>query len=163
MLRRALNGLFLSRGFAEASLLAACWRKGSPCALASVLALTEPRTLPVSRNREPLPWRAVPGVDHAVFPLEEPSAACYCLVRRAFRLIRRVFDIRPAFLAILGILALIDMIAENAVIPTEQIEGERRAGSEVHEAVIEACPRFRPIMLAALRRSWRSFRSRRLR
>jgi len=80
-------------------------------------------------------------------------------VRRAFRLIRRVFDIRPAFLAILGILALIDMIAENAVIPTEQIEGERRAGSEV----IEACPRFRPIMLAALRRSWHSFRSRRLR
>ena len=27
---------FLSRGFAEASLLAACWRKGSPCALASL-------------------------------------------------------------------------------------------------------------------------------
>lgn len=54
------------------------------------------------------------------------------------------------FLAILGILALIDMIAENAVIPIEQIEGERRAGSEVHEAVIEACPRFRPIMPAAL-------------
>ena len=40
------------------------------------------------------------------------------------------------------------MIAENAVIPIEQIEGERRAGSEVREAVIEACPRFRPIMLA---------------
>ena len=98
-----------------------------------------------------------------MFHLEELSAACYCLVRRAFRLIRRVFDIRPAFLAILGILALIDMIAENAVIPIEQIEGERRAGSEVREAVIEACPRFRPIMLAALRRSWRSFRSRRLR
>ena len=43
------------------------------------------------------------------------------------------------------------MIAENAVIPTEQIEGERRAGSEVHEAVIEACPRFRPIMLVPTR------------
>ena len=66
-------------------------------------------------------------------------------------------------LAILGILALIDMIAENAVIPIEQIEGERRAGSEVREAVIEACPRFRPIMLRRLRPSWRSFRSRRWR
>ena len=41
------------------------------------------------------------------------------------------------------------MIAKDAVIPIEQIEGERRAGSEVREAVIEACPRFWPIMLAA--------------
>lgn len=41
------------------------------------------------------------------------------------------------------------MIAENAVILIEQIEGARRAGREVREAVIEAWPRFRPIMLAA--------------
>ena len=119
-----------------------------------VLALTEPLTLPVSRNLEPLPWRAAPGDDHAAFRLEELLAACYCLVRRTFRLVRsrRVagFSQPFGFLAILGILALTDMIAENAVIPIEQIEGERRAGSGVREAVIEACPRFRPIMPAAL-------------
>jgi multidrug efflux pump subunit AcrB len=62
----------------------------------------------------------------------------------------RLVSGQPAgFLAILVILALIDMIAENAVIPIEQIKGERRAASEVREAVIEACPRSRPIMLAA--------------
>jgi multidrug efflux pump subunit AcrB len=53
------------------------------------------------------------------------------------------------FLAILGIRTLIDMIAENPVISIEQIEGERRAASEVHKAVIEACSWFWPIMLAA--------------
>jgi multidrug efflux pump subunit AcrB len=41
----------------------------------------------------------------------------------------RLVSGRPfGFLAILGILALIDMIAEDAVILIEQIEGERRAG-----------------------------------
>jgi multidrug efflux pump subunit AcrB len=54
------------------------------------------------------------------------------------------------FVAILGILALVGMIAKNAVILIEQIEGERRAGREVREAVIEASSsRFRPIMLTA--------------
>ncbi len=54
------------------------------------------------------------------------------------------------FVAILGILALVGMIAKNAVILIEQIEGERRAGREVREAVIEASTsRFRPIMLTA--------------
>src|SRR5262249_21135672 len=54
------------------------------------------------------------------------------------------------FVAILGILALVGMIAKNAVILIEQIEGERRAGKGVREAVVEASgSRFRPIMLTA--------------
>jgi len=54
------------------------------------------------------------------------------------------------FVAILGILALVGMIAKNAVILIEQIEAERRAGRAVREAVIEASSsRFRPIMLTA--------------
>ena len=54
------------------------------------------------------------------------------------------------FVAILGVLALVGMIAKNAVILIEQIEGERRAGREVRDAVIEASSsRFRPIMLTA--------------
>jgi multidrug efflux pump subunit AcrB len=55
------------------------------------------------------------------------------------------------FVAILGILALVGMIAKNAVILIEQIEAERRAGKPVREAVIEASSsRFRPILLTAL-------------
>jgi len=54
------------------------------------------------------------------------------------------------FVAILGILALVGIIAKNAVILIEQIEAERRAGRAVREAVIEASSsRFRPIMLTA--------------
>lgn len=54
------------------------------------------------------------------------------------------------FVAILGILALVGMIAKNAVILIDQIEAERRAGSSVTEAVITASSsRFRPIMLTA--------------
>jgi len=54
------------------------------------------------------------------------------------------------FVAILGILALVGMIAKNAVILIEQIEAEQRAGRAVREAVIEASSsRFRPIMLTA--------------
>lgn len=55
------------------------------------------------------------------------------------------------FVAILGILALVGMIAKNAVILIEQIEAERRAGKPVREAVIDAsASRFRPILLTAL-------------
>ena len=54
------------------------------------------------------------------------------------------------FVAILGVLALVGMIAKNAVILIEQIEAERAAGRAVSDAVIEACgSRFRPIMLTA--------------
>ncbi len=55
------------------------------------------------------------------------------------------------FVAILGILALIGMIARNAVILIEQVEAERDEGKNVWDAVIEAsCSRFRPITLTAI-------------
>lgn len=55
------------------------------------------------------------------------------------------------FVAILGVLALVGMIAKNAVILIEQIEDERRGGRRVREAVIEtSVSRFRPILLTAL-------------
>ena len=59
---------------------------------------------------------------------------------------------RPlGFVAILGILALIGMIARNAVILIEQIETERGEGRPAWDAVIEASvSRFRPIMLTAI-------------
>jgi multidrug efflux pump subunit AcrB len=51
----------------------------------------------------------------------------------------------------LGILALIGMIARNAVILIEQIEAERSEGKPPWEAVIDASvSRFRPIMLTAV-------------
>jgi multidrug efflux pump subunit AcrB len=53
--------------------------------------------------------------------------------------------------AILGILALIGMIAKNAVILIVSIEEERAAGRRVRDAVlISATNRFRPMMLAAM-------------
>ncbi|MFO1113657.1 MAG: efflux RND transporter permease subunit [Rhodospirillales bacterium] len=63
-----------------------------------------------------------------------------------------LFSGRPlGFVAILGILALMGMIARNAVILIEQIEIERAEGRDVWNAVIEASiSRFRPIMLTAI-------------
>ena len=59
---------------------------------------------------------------------------------------------RPlGFVAILGILSLMGMIARNAVILIEQIEIERTAGHDVWTSVVEASiSRFRPIMLTAI-------------
>jgi multidrug efflux pump subunit AcrB len=55
------------------------------------------------------------------------------------------------FVAILGILALLGMIARNAVILIDQIENERAEGEAVWNAVIAgAMSRFRPIMLTAI-------------
>ena len=55
------------------------------------------------------------------------------------------------FVAILGILALIGMIARNAVLLIEQIETERTQRPHAWDAVIEATlSRFRPIMLTAI-------------
>ena len=55
------------------------------------------------------------------------------------------------FVAILGILALVGMIAKNAVILIEQIEQERKAGKTVQDAVLDASSsRLRPILLTAL-------------
>ncbi|MCW2282738.1 multidrug efflux pump subunit AcrB [Rhodoblastus acidophilus] len=59
---------------------------------------------------------------------------------------------RPlGFVAILGILALMGMIARNAVILIEQIEAERKQGLPMWDAIVEgAMSRFRPIMLTAI-------------
>ncbi|MBP9804516.1 MAG: efflux RND transporter permease subunit [Candidatus Accumulibacter sp.] len=59
---------------------------------------------------------------------------------------------RPlGFVAILGILALIGMIAKNAVILIVSIEEERASGLAVRDAVLTcATNRFRPMMLAAM-------------
>ena len=54
------------------------------------------------------------------------------------------------FVAILGILALIGMIARNSVILIDQIETEKARGRHPWDAVIEATThRFRPILLTA--------------
>jgi multidrug efflux pump subunit AcrB len=59
---------------------------------------------------------------------------------------------RPlGFVAILGILALIGMIAKNSVILISQIEQERATGRPIWDAVVDASTsRVRPIMLTAL-------------
>ena len=59
---------------------------------------------------------------------------------------------RPlGFVAILGILALMGMIARNAVILIEQIETERAEGRHTWDAVVKGTlSRFRPIMLTAI-------------
>ncbi len=62
-----------------------------------------------------------------------------------------VFNRPLGFVAILGILALIGMIAKNAVILIVSIEEERAAGRGVRDAVLScATNRFRPMMLAAM-------------
>jgi multidrug efflux pump subunit AcrB len=62
-----------------------------------------------------------------------------------------LFNKPLGFVAILGILALVGMIARNAVILIDQIESERAQGRAAWEAVIEAAlSRFRPIMLTAI-------------
>jgi multidrug efflux pump subunit AcrB len=62
-----------------------------------------------------------------------------------------IFQRPLGFVAILGILSLIGMIARNAVILIEQIETERLEGKAPWDAVIDASlSRFRPIMLTAV-------------
>jgi multidrug efflux pump subunit AcrB len=62
-----------------------------------------------------------------------------------------VFNRPLGFVAILGILALIGMIAKNAVILIVSIEEERATGRGVRDAVLNcATNRFRPMMLAAM-------------
>lgn len=59
---------------------------------------------------------------------------------------------RPlGFVAILGTLALLGMIAKNAVILIVQIETDRSEGKDIWQAVVDAsCARFRPLVLTAL-------------
>jgi multidrug efflux pump subunit AcrB len=62
-----------------------------------------------------------------------------------------VFNRPLGFVAVLGILALIGMIAKNAVILIVSIEEERATGLGVRDAVLTcATNRFRPMMLAAM-------------
>jgi len=62
-----------------------------------------------------------------------------------------LFNKPLGFVAILGILSLLGMIARNAVILIDQIETVRAQGVAIWNAVIEAATsRFRPIMLTAI-------------
>jgi multidrug efflux pump subunit AcrB len=62
-----------------------------------------------------------------------------------------VFNRPLGFVAILGVLALIGMIAKNAVILIVQIEDDRAAGKDVLEAVVASgTGRIRPMMLTAI-------------
>ncbi len=62
-----------------------------------------------------------------------------------------IFSKPLGFVAILGILSLLGMIARNAVILVEQIEFERREQVDQWNAVVDATiSRFRPIMLTAI-------------
>ena len=62
-----------------------------------------------------------------------------------------VFNRPLGFVAILGVLALIGMIAKNAVILIVSIEEERANGSSARDAVLtSATGRLRPMMLTAL-------------
>jgi multidrug efflux pump subunit AcrB len=62
-----------------------------------------------------------------------------------------LFNRALGFVAILGVLSLTGMIARNVVILIEQIEAERKEGTNAWNAVIKgALSRFRPIMLTAI-------------
>jgi multidrug efflux pump len=62
-----------------------------------------------------------------------------------------VFQSPLGFVAILGVLALIGMVAKNAVILIVQIEEDRAQGLGLEEAVVAAAAsRLRPMMLTAL-------------
>jgi multidrug efflux pump len=62
-----------------------------------------------------------------------------------------IFNKPLGFVAILGILSLLGMIARNSVILIDQIEAERAEGKAIWDAGIEAAmSRFRPIMLTAI-------------
>src|SRR5262249_5157463 len=62
-----------------------------------------------------------------------------------------LFNRALGFVAILGVLSLTGMIARNVVILIEQIEVERKDGTDAWNAVIKAAlSRFRPIMLTAI-------------
>ena len=62
-----------------------------------------------------------------------------------------LFNKPLGFVAILGVLSLLGMIARNAVILIEQIDAELEQGADPWDAVIGAAlSRFRPIMLTAV-------------
>ncbi len=56
-----------------------------------------------------------------------------------------------SFMSLLGMLALVGIVVNNAIVMLEQIEIERAGGSGHYDAIIQAClARMRPILMTAL-------------
>ncbi|MEZ4332267.1 MAG: efflux RND transporter permease subunit [Myxococcota bacterium] len=56
-----------------------------------------------------------------------------------------------SFMALLGILSLVGIVVNNAIVMLEQIDIERQAGRDEFESIVSAClARFRPILMTTL-------------
>jgi multidrug efflux pump subunit AcrB len=56
-----------------------------------------------------------------------------------------------SFMALLGMLSLVGIVVNNAIVMLEQIDIEREAGADPYEAIVMACmARLRPILMTAL-------------
>jgi multidrug efflux pump subunit AcrB len=56
-----------------------------------------------------------------------------------------------SFMALLGILSLVGIVVNNAIVMLEQIDVEREAGLAPYDAIVTAClARLRPIVMTAL-------------
>ena len=56
-----------------------------------------------------------------------------------------------SFMALLGILSLVGIVVNNAIVMLEQIDVEREAGQDPYDAIVMAClARLRPILMTAL-------------
>ena len=56
-----------------------------------------------------------------------------------------------SFMALLGMLSLVGIVVNNAIVMLEQIDLERKAGSEHYDAIVTAClARLRPILMTTL-------------
>jgi multidrug efflux pump subunit AcrB len=56
-----------------------------------------------------------------------------------------------SFMALLGILSLVGIVVNNAIVMLEQIEIEQREGLSPYDAIVQAClARMRPILMTAL-------------
>jgi multidrug efflux pump subunit AcrB len=56
-----------------------------------------------------------------------------------------------SFMALLGMLSLVGIVVNNAIVMLEQIDIERREGREHYDAIVTAClARMRPILMTAL-------------
>jgi multidrug efflux pump subunit AcrB len=74
-------------------------------------------------------------------PLAFTGVAIGLLVGNAFN----------SFMALLGMLSLVGIVVNNAIVMLEQIDIERREGREHYDAIVTAClARMRPILMTAL-------------
>lgn len=56
-----------------------------------------------------------------------------------------------SFMALLGILSLVGIVVNNAIVMLEQIDIEERAGAAPYDAIVQAClGRMRPILMTAM-------------